>query len=76
MSEYTIYHSPTDGTGWFVGIVVALAFLAIGYLIFSPVGQDKPTTPDQVRCMIANAGKDCVQVTRWEPRQPNPEITP
>lgn len=23
------------GTGWFVGIIVALALLAIGYLVFS-----------------------------------------
>ena len=30
-----VYESRGDGTGWFVGIIVALALLAIGYLVFS-----------------------------------------
>ena len=31
----TIYTRESNGTGWFVGIIVALALLAIGYLVFS-----------------------------------------
>jgi hypothetical protein len=31
----TVYTRESSGTGWFVGIIVALALLAIGYLIFS-----------------------------------------
>ncbi|ODT70016.1 MAG: hypothetical protein ABS75_14375 [Pelagibacterium sp. SCN 63-23] len=31
----TVYTRESNGTGWFVGIIVALALLAIGYLIFS-----------------------------------------
>ena len=31
----TTYVRESNGTGWFVGIIVALALLAIGYLVFS-----------------------------------------
>lgn len=31
----TVYARESNGTGWFVGIIVALALLAIGYLVFS-----------------------------------------
>ena len=33
--ERTVYTRESNGTGWFVGIIVALALLAIGYLVFS-----------------------------------------
>ena len=31
----TVYSRESSATGWFVGIIVALALLAIGYLVFS-----------------------------------------
>lgn len=31
----TVYARESNSTGWFVGIIVALALLAIGYLVFS-----------------------------------------
>ena len=31
----TVYSRESNSTGWFVGIIVALALLAIGYLVFS-----------------------------------------
>jgi len=31
----SVYTRESNGTGWFVGIIVALALLAIGYLVFS-----------------------------------------
>src|SRR6218665_1327528 len=34
-SNRTVYTRESSGTGWFVGIIVALALLAIGYLVFS-----------------------------------------
>ena len=34
-STRTTYVRESSGTGWFVGIIVALALLAIGYLVFS-----------------------------------------
>ena len=33
--ERTTYTRESNGMGWFVGIIVALALLAIGYLVFS-----------------------------------------
>ncbi|KKC31293.1 hypothetical protein [Devosia psychrophila] len=56
----TVYTRESSGTGWFVGIIVALALLAIGYLVFSansgpsttvdvnnaaPAGIDAPADP-------------------------------
>ena len=34
-SQRPVYVELSSATGWFVGIVVALAILAIGYLVFS-----------------------------------------
>jgi S1-C subfamily serine protease len=36
----TTYTAESNGTGWFVGIIVALTLLAIGYLVFS--ANDRP----------------------------------
>ncbi|WIY51791.1 hypothetical protein O9Z70_09865 [Devosia sp. YIM 151766] len=33
--DRTVYTREGNGTGWFVGIIVVLALLAIGYLVFS-----------------------------------------
>ena len=38
----TVYSRESSSTGWFVGIIVALALLAIGYLVFS--ANTGPTT--------------------------------
>lgn len=42
-TDKTIYTRESSSTGWFVGIIVALALLAIGYLVFS--ANSGPTTP-------------------------------
>ncbi|HEV7345975.1 MAG TPA: hypothetical protein VGN60_10145 [Devosia sp.] len=34
-ADRTVYTRKSNGTGWFVGIIVALALLAIGYLVFA-----------------------------------------
>lgn len=39
----TVYTRESNSTGWFVGIIVALALLAIGYLVFS--ANSGPSTP-------------------------------
>ncbi|MHA6691220.1 hypothetical protein [Devosia sp. A449] len=39
----TVYTRESNGTGWFVGIIVVLALLAIGYLVFS--ANSGPSTP-------------------------------
>lgn len=38
----TVYSRESNSTAWFVGIIVALALLAIGYLVFS--ANSGPTT--------------------------------
>lgn len=41
-----VYTRESSATGWFVGIVVALALLAIGYLIFAANTTSTPSTVD------------------------------
>src|SRR3569833_1603004 len=40
----TIYSRESNSTGWFVGIIVALALLAIAYLVFSANSQPSTTS--------------------------------
>jgi hypothetical protein len=42
----TIYSRETSSTGWFVGIIVLLALLAIGYLVFSANSHPSTTSVD------------------------------
>jgi len=67
--EYGVHYRSTESTGWFVGLIVALALLAIGYIVFSANNPKipAPVVAEQVRCMIAHPGLDCVEITRWEP---------
>lgn len=48
-SNRTVYTRESNSTGWFVGIVVALALLAIAYLVFTANSQPQTsvdvTTP-------------------------------
>ena len=42
----TVYTRESSSTGWFVGIIVALALLAIAYLVFSANSQPATTNLD------------------------------
>ncbi|MEQ1770902.1 MAG: hypothetical protein ABL879_13780 [Devosia sp.] len=42
----TVYTRESNSTGWFVGIIVALALLAIAYLVFSANSQPATTNLD------------------------------
>lgn len=42
----TIYSRESNSTGWFVGIIVALALLAIAYLVYSANTQPSTVTVD------------------------------
>ncbi|MEO6012010.1 MAG: hypothetical protein ABIQ30_00280 [Devosia sp.] len=42
----TVYTRENNSTGWFVGIIVALALLAIAYLVFSANSQPATTNLD------------------------------
>ena len=42
----TVYTRENNSTGWFVGIIVALALLAIAYFVFSANSQPSTSTVD------------------------------
>ena len=44
--DRTVYTRENNSTGWFVGIIVALALLAIAYLVFSANSQPSTSTVD------------------------------
>lgn len=48
----TVYTRESSSTGWFVGIIVALALLAIGYLVFS--ANSGPSTPASTSVDVNN----------------------
>ena len=48
----TVYSRESSSTGWFVGIIVALALLAIGYLVFS--ANSGPSTPASTSVDVNN----------------------
>jgi len=48
----TVYTRESSSTGWFVGIIVALALLAIGYLVFS--ANSGPSTPASTSIDVNN----------------------
>ena len=45
-TDRTVYSRESSSTGWFVGIIVALALLAIGYLVFSANSGPSTTSVD------------------------------
>ena len=53
----TVYTRESSGTGWFVGIIVALALLAIGYLVFS-ANSGPSTTVDVNGAPVTEAPAD------------------
>lgn len=52
----TVYTRESNSTGWFVGIIVALALLAIGYLVFS--ANTQPTTVNDAPAVTTPAPAD------------------
>jgi hypothetical protein len=45
MGKGGVSNSESGSTGWFVGIVVAIALLAVAYLVFSANSQPSTTKP-------------------------------
>jgi hypothetical protein len=54
----TIYSRESNSTGWFVGIIVALALLAIAYLVFSANSQPSSTTINNTPAVTTPAPAD------------------
>lgn len=67
----TVYTRESSATGWFVGIIVALALLAIGYLVFSANSGPAPTTVD-----VNNTPAITTQVPADTSTQPMTDTTP
>lgn len=77
----TVYTRESSATGWFVGIVVALALLAIGYLVFSANSgpSTTSTTVNNTPAIEAPAtGMDAAPMTGTEttPMAPATETAP
>jgi len=51
----TVYTRENNSTAWFIGIVVALALLAIAYLVFSANSQPSTTTVNNTPAITAPA---------------------
>jgi hypothetical protein len=73
----TVYTRESSSTGWFVGIIVALALLAIGYLVFTAnsgpsipllderlVGAEVVTVDPKKGPTLAKTDGSCVQIVR------------
>lgn len=59
----TTYTRESSATGWFVGIIVALALLAIGYLVFSANSTPSTTTVDVNNTPAVTAPADVAPMT-------------
>ena len=78
----TVYTRESSSTGWFVGIIVALALLAIGYLVFSAnSGPSTTTTVNNTPAVESpvtdpNATTPMAPSTDTTPMTAAPEATP
>ena len=59
----TTYTRESSATGWFVGIIVALALLAIGYLVFSANSTPSTTSVDVNNTPAVTAPADTAPMT-------------
>lgn len=66
----SVYTRESSSTGWFVGIIVALALLAIGYLVFS-ANSGPSTTSTEVNVPAVTAPTD----TTTTPMTEAPAVT-
>lgn len=70
----TVYTRESNGTGWFVGIIVALALLAIGYLVFS--ANTGPATVDTTVTTTAPAVESTAPMTEAPATEVAPPAAP
>jgi hypothetical protein len=70
----TVYTRESNGTGWFVGIIVALALLAIGYLVFS--ANTGPATVDTTVTTTAPAVESTAPMTTAPATEVAPPAAP
>jgi len=71
----TTHTRESSATGWFVGIIVALALLAIGYLVFSANSTPSTTSVDVNNTPAITAPADTAPMTE-APAVVTPEAAP
>lgn len=73
----TIYSRESNSTAWFVGIIVALALLAIGYLVFSAnSGPSTSTTVNNTPAIESPATDPAMTTPMTEAPAPATEPAP
>lgn len=70
----SVYTRESSSTGWFVGIIVALALLAIGYLVFS--ANSGPSTPSSSTVDVNNTPAVTAPATEPATQAPATEPAP
>ena len=70
----TVYTRESNGTGWFVGIIVVLALLAIGYLVFS--ANSGPSTSVDTGASPAVTSTDSTAAPAPMTEAPAPDAAP
>jgi hypothetical protein len=70
----TVYTRESNATGWFVGIIVALALIAIGYLVFS--ANSGPSTSTTVNNTSPSTTTPMTEPTTPAPALPDTTTTP
>ncbi len=71
----SVYTRESSSTGWFVGIIVALALLAIGYLVFSANSGPSTTTVDVNNTPAVTAPADTTPAPAPAPMTEAPATT-
>ena len=72
----TVYTRESNGTGWFVGIIVVLALLAIGYLVFSANSGPSTTAVDTGSSPAVTSTDPSATAPAPMTEAPAPEVAP
>lgn len=72
----SVYTRESSSTGWFVGIIVALALLAIGYLVFSANSGPSTTVDTNTTTLEAPVVDPAAPAPMTEAPAATPEVAP
>lgn len=72
----TVYTRESNGTGWLVGIIVVLALLAIGYLVFSANSGPSTTVDVNVPAAVETTAPAMAPAPMTEAPAPATEAAP
>jgi cytoskeletal protein RodZ len=72
----TVYTRESNGTGWLVGVIVVLALLAIGYLVFSANSGPSTTVDVNVPAAVETTAPAMAPAPMTEAPAPATEAAP